>query len=221
MIGNAIPPAITYYLFQSMKEVSLKKMILINEVRDYVHFAPKQPVPSTSPDTAKFKYRDTRSFRLAIPKFRFGSGVRFELANSFDNDNVKWGVNFFYGNSKEIRRIELNAAKLTAIQEVMYSEKVDIKKELLKVRELAETVESKKLQGVWTHKSNGHAHPYEILDNLSKLGEGISKKLKKINLDKEILEAITGRNLNKKLIEDQRTVLSGIIIGSVFNEHVK
>lgn len=221
MIGNAIPPTITYYLFQSMKEIPFEKMVLINKVRDYVHFVPKQPVPSTLPETAKFKYRDTRSFRLAIPKFRFGSGVRFEFANSFNNENVKWGVNFFYGNSKKIRSIELNAAKLTAIEEVMNSEKVDIIKELLEVRELAETVDSQKLQGVWTHKSNEHAHPYEIMDKLSKLGEGLSKKLKNLNLDKEKLEEITGPNLNKKLIEDQQMIISGILIGSVFNQCVR
>lgn len=58
-------------------------------------------------DTAGRKYPAKRSFKFAIPHLRFGSGVRFDLANSFKEDEVKWEIEFFYGNFKKIKRLPL------------------------------------------------------------------------------------------------------------------
>lgn len=222
MIGNAIPPVLTYYLFQSMKEIPTEKLVLINEVHDYVHVSPEEKVPYTEPDTLKNKYRDTRSFRLAIPMYRFGSGVRFELANSFSKSKeVSWNVNFFYGSSKKFYQVKLDHTKFEAIQNELNGEKKRIAKHLERVKILAQSIEQKKLQGVWTHRSNSHSHPYDIIDELSEVGQEVAKELNNVQFDRITLESVLGNSLNQKLHENQATVLSGILVGSIFNEHIK
>lgn len=221
MIGNAIPPVLTYYLFQSMNEVPLKDMKLINEVTHYTHICPEQPIPVTPPDKVKFKYRDNRSFRLAIPSFRFGSGVRFELANSFINKTVPaWNVNFFYGSSKKINQVKLNEEVFNKVKTNLNGEFEAIKPELKQVEELALQLNSSELQKTWTHQADG-VHPYSILDRLGEIGKKIESKLRNNQFSPQDIEAIVGKGLNNKLIVNQAKLISGILIGATFNDNIE
>ena len=76
---------------------------------EYIH---KQP--SENPHLINIKdedgknYRWNRNFRFAIPNLRFGSGVRFELKNYFNGNKTNWQVDFYYGNSKNIIKQNIN-----------------------------------------------------------------------------------------------------------------
>lgn len=223
MIGNAIPPVLTYYLFQSMNQVPLDQMVLIHEVTTYKHKAPDQEIPNTPPDTVKFKYRDNRSFRLAIPSFRFGSGVRFELANEFikDTNTAKWKVNFFYGSSKKIHQVQLNDHIFSVLKKKLNGEFKLLKEDIKATEQLAKSVSSEELQAIWTHKQKDGTHPYEVVDSLSEIGKSMNEKLKEISFSKQELEAIIGKGLNAKLYENQSKLIAGILLGTAYNENMK
>lgn len=220
MIGNAIPPILTYYLFQSMIGVPVDKLVTLREVKKYKHITPQEIVPHTPPDKVKFKYRDNRSFRLAIPSFRFGSGVRFELANSFiDKRGPTWNVNFFYGSSKKINQVNLNEELFQKIRSNLNGEYEAIESNIKEVEELARKLSSQELQNIWTHKEKG-VHPYEIIDTLGKVGERMERKLSTRQFSKIELEAMIGEGLNSKLIENQSTLIGGALLGATFNKYI-
>ena len=66
------------------------------------------------PDLQGSKFPWSRSFWLAIPELRFGSGVRFELRNVSNKEIERtfWWVNFHYGNSKKIKQLTLDKEQI-------------------------------------------------------------------------------------------------------------
>ena len=100
MIGNAVPPILTYYIFQSMKEVSLAKLRHPN-LSSYKHKAPSYKSKASILGLPKRKYPAKRKFKFAVPNLRYGSGVRFELSNDPKKENIPWSFKFFHGNSKK------------------------------------------------------------------------------------------------------------------------
>lgn len=221
MIGNAIPPIVTYYLFQSMLEVPPNDLTLIESVQVYRHEAPTEPIPITAPDKVKFKYRDVRSFRLAIPKYRFGSGVRFELSNKFVKDNPIWNVKFFYGSSKKINQVIFTDKQHREILKVLKTQNIDINPELKALENYSKSISSKSLQKRWIHKSKELTHPYSVLDKLSELGLFLKKRITNIKISDSEFTSIVGENLNTKLFDHKSLILSGIITGYIFNKKMK
>lgn len=221
MIGNAIPPVITYYIFQSMQEVSLEKLTLINNVKEYSHKIPKEAIPITYPDKVKFKYRDIRSFRLAIPEYRFGSGVRFELSNKCEKDKCIWSIKFFYGTSKKIIQISFTDKKYNQLLDLFKIYNIKLDKEIDNLKNYSLQINSEELQKKWTHRTKDGLHPYNVLDKLSELGLNIKTKLNDIEITDKEFSAIVGDNLNSKLFENKTLVLSGILLGYIFNTNIR
>ncbi len=221
MIGNAIPPVVTYYLFQSMLEIPVEELTLIAHAKDYYHESPKEAIPVTHPDKVKFKYRDVRSFRLAIPEYRFGSGVRFELSNKCTKEKCDWNIKFFYGSSKKINQVLFTDKKYNAILDRLKTQKIVLDDELKNTMNYVLTISSKELQKKWTHKLKDSLHPYDVLDKLSELGLSIKTKLDNIRISDAEFSSIVGDNLNSKLFEHKALILSGILTGYVFNENIR
>ncbi|WP_299164224.1 DNA cytosine methyltransferase [uncultured Eudoraea sp.] len=221
MIGNAIPPVVTYYLFQSMKEVPVEQLTLIDDVKVYRHNSPTEEIPITPPDKVKFKYRDVRSFRLAIPEYRLGSGVRFELSNKCTENICVWSIKFFYGSSKKINQVLFTHKKYKQIIEFLKVQDVRIDCELNELISFSKTVSSSQLQKRWTHKSKEYTHPYDVLDKLSEFGLNLKKSLLNVNISDSEFTSIVGNNLNAKLFDNKGLILSGIVLGYVFNKNIK
>jgi DNA (cytosine-5)-methyltransferase 1 len=78
MIGNAIPPPLTYHIFNAMQH---RKYTPLKSKSEYQHQIPEQEPKTTIPPVPKHRFSANRNFRFCIPGFRFGSGVRFELSN--------------------------------------------------------------------------------------------------------------------------------------------
>lgn len=220
MIGNSIPPIVTYYLFQSMLDIDLDDLTLIGDVEDYYHEIPTEPIPITPPDTVKFKYRESRSFRLAIPDYRFGSGVRFELSNRCSNNLYSWSMKFFYGSSKKIREVQFSESRFKKIQKIVEFQKIILEEEFNEILSFVSGISSYEIQRMWIHKSKEGIHPYEVLDNLSKFGLKIKKKLDTIKLTDDEFTSIVGDGLNKKLFNNKSLILSGILVGFIFNKNL-
>ena len=221
MIGNAIPPVITYYIFQSMLEIPVEKLILIENVNIYNHKIPTTPIPVTNPDKLKFKYRDVRSFRMCIPDYRFGSGVRFELSNSFLDTTCEWKIRFFYGSSKQINEVYFTNKNHKKILKILKKQGINLESEIKKISNYANTISSCNLQKRWAHKSLKYTHPFSVLDKISKLGINIKRCLLKTEISDSEFNSLVGENLNSKLFQNKALVISGIILGHVFNKSIK
>lgn len=221
MIGNAIPPVLTYYIFQSMLEIQPKKLKLIDEVKSYKHKAPLEPIPVTPPDKVKFRYRESRSFRLAIPEFRFGSGVRFELSNEFTKDACKWSIRFYYGTSKRIMEVTINKELFDSLQVILKRQKIDIKPEIKSLEIYGKGISSESLQKRWVHENQEGLHPFEVLDMVSSLGLQIKEKIDNIEFSDLDFELLIGKNLNNKLFDNKSLIVAGLITGYVINKNIK
>ena len=227
MIGNAIPPLLTFYIAQAMVGIKECKLIHPSDAIN-VFVPPKEPPPKTLPDKIGGSYSPTRRFRAAIPNLRFKSGMRFELANTFSNSEPDWKVRFFFGNSKNIIEIELDESIFNQIKS-----EIKLKSVISKIIALINPIEhvisstdSRTLQSVWTHSNQTKPHPYTIVDTIGKTSAKVKDILKKHEVfASEITKRLVAKYENQpgfhKLIKNSSSILTGFLIGSFANQIFK
>jgi DNA (cytosine-5)-methyltransferase 1 len=221
MIGNAIPPLLTYYIFQSMLETPSDK-ILPPSKSNYTHKIPEKLPGKTKMDTNGKKFAKNRNFKFAIPNLRFGSGVRFDFSNHI-NSSTNWRVGFFYGNSKSTESVDLNAEKYSLVyNQVDADAKRFIDEQLLFLKEVIKKTNSRDLQASWTHVNEG-VNPFELVDNMGEVANVLTDYFDKYDARKitEILREIIKLEKNKKLVDVTSYLISGILIGSYVNMNLK
>lgn len=228
MIGNAVPPLLTYYIAKSMLETPIDKLEdpkSLGKIKDNKDDLPK----FLEPDTHGSKFPWSRSFWLAIPNLRFGSGVRFELRNTSNKEIEKtfWWINFFYGNSKKIKQRPLDRQIFQVVWESLtFLEIANLEEVLIRFKELINSVDVEGLQDNWNNKDRTRNSPIwlvdrigdfasEIINTFSGIGDFEKRKLEE--LVEMILKNGNGQVDNKKLIDNSDIVLTGILLGSIFN----
>ena len=87
MVGNAIPPVLTYYIANAMLGVGKPDIRPLHNA-GYTHPLPQKLPAQTKTDHVGRRYAESRRFRAAIPNLRFKSGTRFDLRNIFKNGDV-------------------------------------------------------------------------------------------------------------------------------------
>lgn len=227
MIGNAVPPVLTFYIAQSMLETPVEKLVLPKNANNPIETHEEFPVIH-NPDNKGAKYSWSRSFWLAIPNLRFGSGVRFELRNYHDkrDESTSWKMNFLYGNSKNIVEKELNNNLFIGIAEIVNSLNISAFNQVTEnMIAYCESIDVEGLQRNWTNKDKARVSPIEVIDQLGlfadQMIEILSKKklssdLFKSYLEDELMNA-KGKMDNKKLLDDPLKVFVGMLIGTCLN----
>jgi len=231
MVGNAIPPVLTYFLAHCFLGTAAEDVPALSALGDKMPIATHRAA-QMSPDKAGSRYSKDRRFQAAIPGLRFGSGMRFELANASRPDGgMDWTVRFFFGGSKKYRQIALTQKVIDQIRRhsswaamaAAYSCAE------LAVEKFMEGTTPLGLQEVWTRKGTGYG-PYDLIDCLGAAAEQVAiaaadqKPVWIANLvaqlatsdgdsQSEILSAIS-----KKFSQYDARVLAGLLIGSCFNE---
>ena len=227
MIGNAVPPLLTYYLSQSMLETMPDKILapksegkIINNPDDLPKFF--------EPDFEGSRFQWNRSFRLAIPGLRFGSGVRFELRNDCNKDDGKtfWWINFYYGNSKKIKQLALDKERFNIIWDSLLFLDINLEEKLNNYIDFIKHLDFDGLQENWTNKDRSKNSPIMLVDSIGRFSKDMIDELKQydvfkysklVELTKLILRNGNGELDNKKLVDYPEIILSGILIGSIFN----
>ena len=227
MIGNALPPVVAYYIGCALRGVSPSR-IRHPWQRKPITLAERRPSIS-SIKTVNYKYGKKRRFRAVLPGFRFKSGMRFQLCNSFIKESPKWHVDFKYGTPKDVRGVDLGSdihMLLTTDQVTLaLLEKLDHEGSPLQKR-LDNNNPHLFLQRVWLHQEKGIG-PFEVVDALGRLGKIAENGINNMH-DDLIWERIysimklsfsDGESLicETKLKEKRRQVYSGMIVGSWFN----
>lgn len=224
MIGNAIPPLFTFYIAQAMLGVLPENLISPKQGIKHYKFS-TESAPSTKTDLAGRTYPVTRRFWFAIPGLRFKSGFRFELINENPgSDSADWPIRFWYGNSKDIRNLELRATvfRLVIKRAALRPIREWLIKKLRLIDVLKSSVTASELQDVWSHKKTG-IHPFQLIDSISEIAKEIAAKLTEVEpeeLEKialSVLELDSSNPIGRKVRRYAREVLTGILIGAKFN----
>jgi DNA (cytosine-5)-methyltransferase 1 len=218
MIGNAVPPILTYYIFQSMLEVPVSKLKSPNKSK-YVHQRPPFEPFKSNLGLPKRKYPAKRKFRFSVPHLRYGSGVRFELSNDPKSDNLEWSFKFYYGNSKNFRQIPLDKnVKLQLAPIVNTSRNQIFTKSINHLGEKYKNLSSNKLQEFWTASNSN----YEVFNFLDHVGDCVKKIIEEAdlnNVDERILDNIVEER-NKKLDKNRNSLLIGFYFLSSLNNKI-
>ena len=226
MIGNAIPPKLTYLLAQSVIGKKYKDFDLLKDFRN-IKFKANLIAESSKPSTSNSFYRKNRKFTYAIPGLRFGSGVRFQLNNHFKGNKVEWLVEYFFGSSKNILEMKLDKSLFDNCAKHFSSNKL---KKFLNKQSLKRDTDFNNLQQTWIGKSQGTS-PFKILDELALIVDKIEKNIENKKND-EIENFVLAQHqllinelsenkqfkLSEKYSSNNKKIFCGLLIGSWFNQ---
>jgi len=225
MVGNAIPPPLTYHIassFLSVDKASLKSLPSLN----YTHKPVTGITKTFSPNAKKKSYPVKRSFRFCVPSLRFGSGVRFQLSNSFVKGSVRWNMDFYYGSSKDIRIFRLNEFGFYLVS-MLRSPKLE--KKLAQLKIYCESIDSEQIQLAWAHREKDSQGPFSVADKLGQAAVDIKKIIEtksfEMNFNDLFSEFISiandqNRQLSgvSKLRNYFSDICAGTIVGFTFNK---
>lgn len=231
MVGNAVPPAFSYYVAQAIlgKEAEALPSLLSLSKR---LTTPNPLSQSAKPEKPGIRYLTNRTFRFAIPSLRLKSGVRFELGNSFIDEKANWRAAFFFGTSKSIHSLELNAETTHFLLKHLSSDsKAAVLRETGKLTDQLKTVDVLNLQRVWNHTGPSGTHPFSLLDTLDQAGSAmISTLLESIpSASSLVAELVKWQYSDKanslpgltKLEKNAHLVLAGIFVCATANDEIE
>ncbi len=216
MIGNAVPPILTYYIFQSMLGVHPNELKSPKESA-YYHEQPKFKAYPSNLNAPKRKYPKSRKFQFAVPNLRYGSGVRFELSNNHRSGDIRWSFKFFYGTSKSIKETALNDSIINLLAPRLNTSKNEVFSELAnQISVKYRSCNSATLQNLWTSSDNSN----QVFDFIDEVGKAVNTILETVDFkefDPNLITHITEEG-NNKLIENKNSVLAGFYFLSLLNK---
>lgn len=231
MVGNAIPPAFSYYVALALQG---RPADAVQSLTDHTELlkAPTPPAIDAQPDRPGARYPWSRTFRFAIPSLRLKSGVRFDLANMVSGTEVTWGVAFYFGNSKSIQTLSLDdSLQSRALSQLPDKLRSKVRAELTQLADFIGRADITNMQKVWTHKGPGLTRPFMLLDQLDESGIRIRKVLDGYELlartlvGQEILAGYGEKKAHglpglKKLDRNATLILSGLLVGALANTEI-
>lgn len=226
MIGNAIPPNVTYAIANAMLSVPANEFVP-TQAKGMKIPEQSELAPEYEPETPGRKFRRRRSFAAAIPSLRFKSGMRFELNN--EKGTGRWSVQFFFGDSKSIHSVPLDQSIVEeAIRAVEGNASAERALSTLRQRakKIADRFSHDLIQSVWVGTAQG-THPHDLVDELAVLAADAIRKLSSFSFDARVDGIIvrsmggTGNFIGRNKIARHSTeVLVGMLLGGVFNSAV-
>lgn len=226
MVGNAVPPHFSYLIGHAFRGTPPDELPALSSHSDQLT-APVPAPAETPPDRPGSVFRPNRSFRFAIQSLQLKSGVRFELRNRFVYDQAYWSVDFYFGSSKAILAIEMNAdlgARLS--NEIPAELQPRIEAVLSGVSAYVKQADIPNMQRVWAHAGVGGTRPFMLLDELDQAGQELIRILQpevevSVALVDAAIKAVFGDNGPAvglaKLRRHAPLVAAGLLIGSTAN----
>lgn len=231
MVGNAIPPAFTYYLGHALIKTPASLVPSLMKAGKNLK-CPCPPAVDAIPDRPGSKYAASRRFRFAIPSLQLKSGVRFELVNRVVANSIKWRVDFYFGTSKSIVALNLSAelqhhllCKLPTESTKKVVPVLDGLRGFFRVAALGD------MQRIWSHRGLGVTTPFMLLDQLNFAGSRLTSVLAgqevlAQRLLGEVIVSEYGREEARhlpglaKLARNAPLILAGLFIGSTANAYL-
>lgn len=231
MVGNAIPPAFTYYLAHALIKTPAGSVPSLLKVGKNLK-CPSPPATDAVPDRPGSKYAANRRFRFAIPSLRLKSGVRFELVNRVVANSTTWGVDFYFGTSKSIITLNLNAGlQRHLLRNLPAKSTKRVTPVLDGLRGFFKTAALDDMQRIWSHRGLGVTTPFMLLDQLNVVGSRLTSVLAgqavlAQRLLDEVIVAEYGHDEAHclpglaKLARNAPLILAGLLVGSTANAYL-
>lgn len=231
MVGNAIPPAFSYYVAQALQGRPADAVQPLTAHAELLK-TPVPPAVDARPDKPGARYPWSRTFRFAIPSLRLKSGVRFDLANMVTGTQVTWRVAFYFGTSKSIQTLPLDESlRSRVLSQLPDKLRSKVRAELTHLADFIQHADISNMQKVWSHKSPGLTRPFMLLDQLDGSGDRIRRVLDGRELLARTLvgqEILAGHGMKKalglpglkKLDRNATLILSGLLVGSLANTEI-
>lgn len=227
MIGNAVPPAFSYLMGHVLQGHHADAVPSLSMAAQGLT-RPK-PLPlETPPDRVGARFPAKRTFKFAIPSLQLKSGVRFEMCNDTSTPVVEWRLAFFFGTSKSIKSLRLDAVlakRLTA--QMSDTLATAVKPILSKARSFVAEADIANMQTVWAHQGPGGTRAFMLLDLLDEVGTALinaigthldeARDLIDFALVAEYGETTSDLPGVAKLHRNAALILSGLLLGSVLN----
>ncbi len=218
MIGNAVPPVLTYYIFQSMLEVEPEK-VKPPKNSPYFHEKPSLESFKSNLELPKRKYPAKRKFRFSVPNLRYGSGVRFELSNDPKSQEIEWSFKFYHGNSKNIKQINLDQKIKKKLAPILNTTKNEVFTEHISyLSNEYKDLTSHLLQKIWIAPDSNN----EVFDFLDHVGHSVGEIIKEVDfsdVDENLITTIANEK-NKKLNANMKSLLVGFYFLSSLNKEI-
>lgn len=228
MIGNAVPPAFSFYVGQAIRQTP--KAALRRPSEGITAFdSPTEVPPKTTPENTGRQFPVNRTFRFAVPNLRLKSGVRFEMVNIVSEARTRWGVRFYFGTSKDICKISLGVDLNERLRGALPSHRRGlIEERLAELSAFILKCDVQRMQAVWSHRGPGGTRPFEVLDRIGECGDAVLALLENVPavyseaaID-DALEAQYGSEVAtlpgvKKLHRHASLIHAGMLVGSTAN----
>jgi DNA (cytosine-5)-methyltransferase 1 len=217
MIGNAIPPLLTYFVAHALLGTPTGELS-----------PPKLPsrgadtaIPTAKPEMPTRRASAKRRFRAALPNLRFGSGMRFELTNQVDATPTTWHVTFYYGPSKTFQAIEPREVTMRSLRgnSVIASAIGAAAPAFAQLGDRLERLSGQHIQDVWTHIEGGY-HPYSLVDDLGAIARTV---IDAIGDDADLSESLQRAGIPESVTTSAKgrvnapAICAGLVVGSWLN----
>jgi len=226
MVGNAIPPAFTYLMGHVFRGTGARELPQLATHAERLAAPAPRPV-ATPPDRPGSLYPPNRSFRFAIQSVQLKSGVRFELRNRSTGGTTEWSVDFYFGTSKNIITLQMDAGLRTSLTKLLPSDlRGEVETVLGEVSTFIADADVENMQRVWAHKGVGGTRPFMLLDALDEAGERAAGILRS---DPDIARAVVDAAVTvrfgderpkvglAKLLRNAPVIVAGLLVGCAAN----
>ena len=225
MIGNAVPPLFAFLVGAAAQGWAEATVANVVEQEAGPLMLPRELPEITPPHAVGTKYPAHRRFRAALPGLRFKSGMRFELSNEFANRRVTWAVHFYFGTSKAVRNVALDARLNLTLQSEPWVGRAlsECHKQLASLFELKGSSTADSLQEAWCRSSEGIG-PYQVVDMLGHAAIALTNVFAEMPVSycKSLVMSLcvgskSSEYCTEKLSRHSSAVLAGLVLGCWFN----
>lgn len=231
MVGNALPPAFTYFVANSIRSTKVEDLeSLASAIK--IWSPPRTAIETPPPPLRRtHRYKEDRPFKFAVPGLHLKSGVRFELTNK-DEDALSWHIDFIFGTSKSIQQVHL-APTLSSELQVQFAQTVqhELTTQRLRLEGWLSSADITNMQRIWSHRGVGRTTPFMLLDRLSEAAEDLQSLLSEQPEECQaavwwVLRKQYGRELDhlpglNKLSRNASVIASGFLLGSWTNKFLR
>ena len=224
MVGNAVPPLLTYHIAHAMMGTSTADLL---KPRDsFAAFVlPVDAAPATKPDRPSRSYPADRRFKACVPGLRFKSGMRFELSNSFHKGGASWRVRFFYGGSGKVREVVLDGKLLANARKFFGSGSPESNalNAIVESGGVVDSLDPNALQRVWSGREEKGPHPHALADSVGRAAALFVERDDGSFSDgfvSSLMESEGNPPGHAKVLRNAKAVFAGLVVGSLVNTHL-
>jgi len=230
LVGNAMPPILSYYIAKAIRRAPRNKVKPLSKLKQ-LPFAALRPNGVKLIEGAGYRYPVDRRFRFAIAGLRFGSGMRFDLANQTSRKAVSWSAEFYFGPSTDIRTVTIDKSLYRRVCSIKALKPLQrqIKAGLKKAATAFSVFDASTMQARWVRKVRNGQHPFRVVDAIGAEAKAMIRRLKNTEqtpIEDFVLSVTKPKSKKSKVVSQDKlrknalAIFAGLLVSYEFNRTV-